>query len=60
MQQKTSIAHIQDKAQNPLRVLMVTGIYPTADHPHAGTFIKSQVDSLRAAGLEVEVLHPKF
>ena len=43
----------------PLRVLMVTGIYPTEDQPHKGTFIKSQVDSLIAAGVEVEVIHPK-
>src|SRR5205807_9992740 len=42
-----------------LRVLMVTGIYPTEQIPHAGTFIKSQADSLIAAGLEVEVIHPK-
>jgi len=38
---------------------MVTGIYPTEDRPHKGTFIKSQVDSLIAAGVEVEVIHPK-
>ncbi len=42
-----------------LRVLMVTGVYPTAEQPHKGTFIKSQVDSLIAAGVEVEVIHPK-
>jgi len=42
-----------------LRVLMVTGIYPTEQFPHSGTFIKSQADSLVAAGLEVEVIHPK-
>src|SRR6266568_3948463 len=42
-----------------LRVLMVTGVYPTEQIPHAGTFIKSQADSLIAAGLEVEVIHPK-
>src|SRR6266699_1399492 len=41
------------------RVLMVTGIYPTEERPHAGTFIKSQADSLVEAGLEVEVIHPK-
>ncbi|MHB8596508.1 MAG: hypothetical protein ACYDER_06820, partial [Ktedonobacteraceae bacterium] len=29
-----------------LRVLMVTGIYPTRGKPHSGTFIQSQVDSL--------------
>ncbi|GCE25385.1 hypothetical protein KDA_08690 [Dictyobacter alpinus] len=44
---------------SPFRVLMVTGIYPTAEKPHAGTFVRSQVDSLREAGLEVDVLHPK-
>jgi teichuronic acid biosynthesis glycosyltransferase TuaC len=42
-----------------LRVLIVTGVYPTEQIPHAGTFIKSQADSLIAAGLEVEVIHPK-
>lgn len=43
----------------PLRVLMVTGAYPTIQRPHAGTFVKSQVDSLIEAGLHVEVLHPQ-
>jgi len=38
---------------------MVTGIYPTEKRPHSGTFIKSQTDSLIAAGLEVEIIHPK-
>ncbi len=42
-----------------LRVLMVTGIYPTEHNPHSGTFIKTQVDSLIKAGVEVEVIHPK-
>src|SRR5215471_13562042 len=41
------------------RVLIVTGVYPTQETPHLGTFIKTQVDSFIAAGLEVEVLHPK-
>lgn len=43
----------------PLRVLMVTGMYPTENIPHSGTFTKSQVDSLIAAGVEVKVIHPK-
>ena len=43
--------------KRPLRVLMVTGIYPTEERPHKGTFIKSQADSLMAAGVEVEVIH---
>jgi teichuronic acid biosynthesis glycosyltransferase TuaC len=43
----------------PFRVLMVTGVYPTEKLPHKGTFIKSQVDSLSAVGVEIEVLHPR-
>jgi hypothetical protein len=42
-----------------LRVLMVTGAYPTERGLHKGTFIKSQVDSLIAAGVEVGVIHPR-
>jgi glycosyltransferase involved in cell wall biosynthesis len=38
---------------------MVTGAYPTEQLPHWGTFVKSQVESLVAAALEVEVLHPR-
>ncbi|HEX8036878.1 MAG TPA: glycosyltransferase [Ktedonobacterales bacterium] len=44
--------------RGPLRVLTVSGIYPTEERPHSGTYIKSQVDSLVEAGLEIEVLHP--
>ncbi len=49
----------QQSTKKRLRVLMVTGIYPTENNPHAGTFIKSLVDSLIAANVEVEVVHPK-
>ncbi len=56
----TSIATTEpQESSKPIRVLVVTGIYPTEQLPHLGTFIKSQVDSLIAAGLEVEVIHPK-
>src|SRR6266700_3658619 len=48
----------QKATKKPFRILMVTGAYPTEQRPHSGTFIKSQVDSLSAAGLEVEVIHP--
>ena len=54
-----SPAGIPQVTKHPLRVLMVTGIYPTKELPHKGTFIKSQADSLVAAGVEVEVIHPK-
>jgi len=46
-------------AKKLIRVLMVTGIYPTKEHPHSGTFVKAQVDSLIAEGLDVEIIHPK-
>ena len=39
-------------------MLMVTGIYPTARKPHAGTFIKPLVDELRAEGHGVDIIHP--
>ena len=38
---------------------MVTGVYPTKQNPHSGTFIKNQADSLLAAGLEIVLHHPK-
>jgi glycosyltransferase involved in cell wall biosynthesis len=56
---KSSVSKMPEARDKPLRVLMVTGIYPTEHRPHKGTFIKSQVDSLIAAGVEVEVIHPK-
>ena len=43
----------------PLRVLIVTGIYPTPQKPHSGTFIKTVVDALVKEGHHVEVIHPK-
>ena len=49
----------QRPIKRPLRILMVTGIYPTEKNPHSGTFIKTQVDSLISAGIEVEVICPR-
>lgn len=40
------------------RVLMVTGIYPTPERPHKGTFVKAIVDSLEEIGHEVDIVHP--
>ena len=48
----------QQSGKQKYRVLMVTGIYPTERKPHAGTFIKPIVDSLRADGHEVDIIHP--
>src|SRR5581483_1197923 len=55
----SALAPIPAPSDNRLRVLMVTGVYPTEERPHAGTFIKSQVDSLITAGLTVDILHPR-
>jgi len=48
----------QQPIKKPLGVLMVTGGYPTERNPHSNTFIKTQVESLVAAGVEVEIIHP--
>jgi glycosyltransferase involved in cell wall biosynthesis len=40
----------------PIRVLMVTNIYPKDSNPGQGSFVKSQIDSLIREGVDVEVL----
>jgi len=40
----------------PLRVLVVTNMYPTPAEPMAGIFVAEQVESLRRRGLQVDVL----
>lgn len=40
-----------------MRVLVVTNMYPTPKLPGSGTFVATQVESLRGIGLDVEVLH---
>ena len=39
-----------------MRVLVVTNMYPSDAHPTAGTFVAAQVESLRDAGVDMEVL----
>ncbi|MFA7429216.1 MAG: glycosyltransferase [Rhodospirillaceae bacterium] len=46
----------KDSEPTPLRVLVVTNMYPTPDKPGYGSFVKTQVDSLVAKGVDVEVL----
>jgi glycosyltransferase involved in cell wall biosynthesis len=41
-----------------MRVCVVTTSYPTSDHPVAGAFVAAQVEALRRAGAEVEVVSP--
>jgi glycosyltransferase involved in cell wall biosynthesis len=39
-----------------MRVLLVTALYPTPERPAWGTFVRTQVEALREAGTDVEVL----
>lgn len=39
-----------------MRVLAVTNMYPTEANPQFGIFVKEQVESIRALGVEVDVL----
>ena len=39
-----------------MQVLLVTNMYPTPEKPAFGTFVKDQVESLRRAGVGVDVL----
>lgn len=55
-----SAAHTQSAARTPrpgegLRVLTITNLYPTPASPAYGSFIASQVESLRALGVATDV-----
>ncbi|MBB3021691.1 glycosyltransferase involved in cell wall biosynthesis [Microvirga lupini] len=39
-----------------MRVLAITNMYPSAERPGWGSFVRSQVESLRNAGVDVDVL----
>jgi Glycosyltransferase Family 4 len=38
-----------------MRVLVVTNMYPSADEPQFGSFVKEQVEDLRALGIDIDV-----
>lgn len=40
-----------------MRVLIVTAMYPTPHNPAYGIFVKEQVDSLREAGIDIDVFY---
>jgi teichuronic acid biosynthesis glycosyltransferase TuaC len=44
------------QGRHPLRVLVITNLYPSVDRPGRGTFIRSQVESLSSAGIETSLL----
>jgi len=39
-----------------MKVLIVTAMYPTPENPAWGSFVHAQVEALRAAGVEIELL----
>lgn len=39
-----------------MKVLMVTNMYPSERYPSRGSFIKSQIDSIRRKGIDIEIL----
>lgn len=39
-----------------MKVLIMTAIYPTPENPAFGSFVKTQADSLKRAGIDVELL----
>jgi len=39
-----------------LKILLITNMYPVADIPFFGTFVKEQAESLKKEGVEVDVL----
>ena len=46
----------QDLPASATRLLVVTGLYPTADRPGAGSFVAERVEALRARGVDVIVV----
>jgi teichuronic acid biosynthesis glycosyltransferase TuaC len=40
-----------------MRVLVVTHMYPSREHPESGIFVQQQVVSLQREGVDVDVLH---
>src|SRR5262245_29086595 len=53
------VAFALSKASRPtneLRVLILTAMYPTEENPAYGSFVRSQVEALKRAGVEVELL----
>lgn len=53
-----AVAEAHRRTASP-SLLIVTGIYPTVDHPTAGVFVRQRVDELIAAGGTVRVVHAK-
>lgn len=48
---------MKNGSREGLRALVVTNMYPTATAPYAGPFVAAQVESVRATGVHVDVMH---
>jgi teichuronic acid biosynthesis glycosyltransferase TuaC len=42
--------------RHPMKVLVATAIYPTAEFPRLGTFVHTQVEYLKRAGIAIELM----
>ena len=51
-----TVAHPVRSDVRPIRVLVATAIWPTAEHPEFGSFVQSQVKALRDFGIDVGLL----
>src|SRR4051794_26998241 len=40
----------------PIKVLVITAMWPTTQNPAFGSFVRSQVQALQDAGVDVEIL----
>jgi len=45
-----------EQGQSFMKVLIMTAIYPTPENPAFGSFVRTQAESLKRSGLEVELL----
>jgi len=45
------------RSYDRLRVLIVTNMFPTADEPWFGSFVRDQVEDLRSLGIAVHLFH---
>lgn len=57
MAQAISDREVRAGRHRGLRVLVVTNMFPTSAEPWFGSFVRDQVDDLRALGIAVRLLH---
>jgi glycosyltransferase involved in cell wall biosynthesis len=50
-------AYFELVIETPLRVLLLTNMYPTEEEPWYGCFVRDQVEDLRGLGIEIRLLN---